>query len=166
MSGNDGLESVGAAPLVWRGVHDDSVSGTSVQKSGSVYRPGTEVVWAGRYGIPSVDIIDRIVDSYRYANIPLETFVSDSQYMDGDQDFTLSASYPLPAMKVAPIILPSALSTTTLIPLLIWEFQATRQKLHPSLKAFIALRSCPSAAKAFPCVMPLLYPSPPHGGAY
>lgn len=62
----------------------------------------------GRYGIPSVEIIDRIVDSYRYAGIPLETFVSDSQYMDGDQDFTLSASYPLPAMKVSPLPQPPA----------------------------------------------------------
>lgn len=40
------------------------------------------------------------MDSYRYAKIPLETFVSDSQYMDKDQGFTYSESYPLSGMKV------------------------------------------------------------------
>eukprot|EP00884_Botryococcus_braunii_P003098 jgi/Botrbrau1/1278/Bobra.0163s0061.1 len=74
------------------------------QLTSIIGRPFMPPYWSlglmnSKYGIPSVEIIDRIVDSYRYANIPLETFVSDSQYMDGDQDFTLSPSYPLPAMK-------------------------------------------------------------------
>ena len=40
-----------------------------------------------------------IVDGYTNAGIPLETFVSDSQYMDHDQDFTLGAKFPLADMQ-------------------------------------------------------------------
>ena len=41
----------------------------------------------------------QIVDSYAGAGIPLETFVSDSQYMDHNQDFTLGATFPLGEMQ-------------------------------------------------------------------
>jgi hypothetical protein len=35
------------------------------------------------------------VENYKAAQIPLETFVTDTQYMNSDQDFTTSSSYPL-----------------------------------------------------------------------
>jgi len=34
------------------------------------------------------------------ARIPLETFVTDSQYMDKDQDFTFSADYAVDDFQV------------------------------------------------------------------
>lgn len=37
--------------------------------------------------------LQRVVDSYAYFKIPLETFVTDSQYMDHDQDFTISPDF-------------------------------------------------------------------------
>ena len=40
-----------------------------------------------------------IVDGYAGAGIPLETFVSDSQYMNYNQDFTLGATFPLGEMQ-------------------------------------------------------------------
>ena len=40
-----------------------------------------------------------MVDSYAYAQIPLETFVTDSQYMSHDQDFTLGAQYNVSAFQ-------------------------------------------------------------------
>ena len=48
----------------------------------------------GRYGYGGVAEYQGIVDGYAGAGIPLETFVSDSQYMDHDQDFTLGAKFP------------------------------------------------------------------------
>ena len=33
------------------------------------------------------------MQSYAYFKIPLETFVTDSQYMDHDQDFTISPDF-------------------------------------------------------------------------
>ena len=52
-----------------------------------------------RYGYQSVQEYQTIVDGYTNAGIPLETFVSDSQYMDYDQDFTLGAKFPLADMQ-------------------------------------------------------------------
>ena len=52
-----------------------------------------------RYGYGSVTEYQSIVDGYAGAGIPLETFVSDSQYMDHDQDFTLGATFPLGEMQ-------------------------------------------------------------------
>ena len=52
-----------------------------------------------RYGYESVAQYQSIVDGYAGAGIPLETFVSDSQYMDHDQDFTLGAAFPLAEMQ-------------------------------------------------------------------
>jgi hypothetical protein len=40
------------------------------------------------------------VKNYSAFNIPLETFVTDSQYMDKDQDFTLSPTYLLSDFQV------------------------------------------------------------------
>ena len=37
--------------------------------------------------------LTRVVQSYEYFKIPLETFVTDSQYMDHDQDFTISPDF-------------------------------------------------------------------------
>ena len=53
-----------------------------------------------RYGYASVKQITRVVQSYAYAKIPLETFVTDSQYMDHDQDFTFSDDYTPSEMQV------------------------------------------------------------------
>ena len=43
-----------------------------------------------------------VVDGYASAGIPLETFVSDSQYMDRDQDFTLGDNFTARDMQVHP----------------------------------------------------------------
>lgn len=56
---------------------------------------------SSRYGYGSVEYIDKVVTNYTAANIPLETFVTDSQYMDSDQDFTLSPTYSLPDFQVS-----------------------------------------------------------------
>ena len=53
-----------------------------------------------RYGYGSEEFYYQILDGYDNASIPLETFVSDSQYMDHDQDFTLGYSFPEAGMKV------------------------------------------------------------------
>ena len=47
----------------------------------------------------------RVVESYMKARIPLETFVTDSQYMDKDQDFTFSADYAVDDFQVYPSFL-------------------------------------------------------------
>ncbi len=41
-----------------------------------------------------------MVDSYAYAKIPLETFVTDSQYMNHDQDFTLGVEFNVSSFQV------------------------------------------------------------------
>lgn len=53
-----------------------------------------------RYGYGSVEYIDKVAKNYSAYNIPLETFVTDSQYMDRDQDFTLSDTYQLADFQV------------------------------------------------------------------
>ena len=60
----------------------------------------------GRYGYGSAEFYDQILNGYGNASIPLETFVSDSQYMDHDQDFTLGYDFPLDQMKVCMARLP------------------------------------------------------------
>ena len=46
-----------------------------------------------------------MVDSYAYFKIPLETFVTDSQYMDHDQDFTISPDFePFGVSTFCPIL--------------------------------------------------------------
>ena len=52
-----------------------------------------------RYGYGSAEQLGRVVDSYAQAGIPLETFVTDSQYMDKDQDFTFSLDFSASEMK-------------------------------------------------------------------
>ena len=52
-----------------------------------------------RDGYESVQYCQTVVQRYAEAQIPLETFVTDIQYMNGSQDFTLSEYYPLPAMQ-------------------------------------------------------------------
>jgi hypothetical protein len=47
-----------------------------------------------------VEYIDQVVTNYTKFNIPLETFVTDSQYMDKDKDFTLSNTYALADFQV------------------------------------------------------------------
>lgn len=46
-----------------------------------------------RYGYSNVNQLQRVVDSYAYFKIPLETFVTDSQYFYHDQDFTVSPEF-------------------------------------------------------------------------
>lgn len=53
-----------------------------------------------RYGYGSAEFYYQILDGYDNASIPLETFVSDSQYMDYDQDFTLGSKFQLKDMVV------------------------------------------------------------------
>lgn len=48
---------------------------------------------ACRYGYSSVQMLQRVVDSYAYYQIPLETVVTDTQYMLADQDFTISPDF-------------------------------------------------------------------------
>ena len=55
---------------------------------------------ASRYGYGSAEFYYQILDGYDNASIPLETFVSDSQYMDYDQDFTLGSKFALKEMVV------------------------------------------------------------------
>lgn len=53
-----------------------------------------------RYGYGSLKQLNTVVDSYAYAKIPLETFVTDSQYMLHDQDFTLGEEFPVSTFQV------------------------------------------------------------------
>lgn len=64
---------------------------------------------ACRYGYGSAEFYYQILDGYGNASIPLETFVSDSQYMDHDQDFTLGDKFPMAQMKVTSKSFPSIL---------------------------------------------------------
>ena len=52
-----------------------------------------------RYGYASSRQLSDVVDGYIYAGIPLETLVTDSQYMDNDQDFTFSKDFPVDSMQ-------------------------------------------------------------------
>ena len=54
-----------------------------------------------RYGYGSVQMYNAILDGYGNASIPLETFLSDSQYMDHDQDFTYGPDFTVSDMKVS-----------------------------------------------------------------
>ncbi|KAK9915638.1 hypothetical protein WJX75_001864 [Coccomyxa subellipsoidea] len=70
------------------------------QLTSIVGRPFMPPYWSmglmnSKYGYGSVKQMTRVVESYMQAQIPLETFVTDSQYMDKDQDFTFSADYAL-----------------------------------------------------------------------
>ena len=61
----------------------------------SEFKSGTEpgALPGRRYGYSNVQQLTRVVQSYEYFKIPLETFVTDSQYMDHDQDFTISPDF-------------------------------------------------------------------------
>ncbi|EIE19743.1 hypothetical protein COCSUDRAFT_31111 [Coccomyxa subellipsoidea C-169] len=52
-----------------------------------------------KYGYGSAEFYHQILNGYGNASIPLETFVSDSQYMNHDEDFTLGDKFPLAEMK-------------------------------------------------------------------
>ena len=52
-----------------------------------------------RYGYPSVEYITDVVEKYKQAQIPLETFVTDLDYAAAGEDFTYSAAYPLPKLS-------------------------------------------------------------------
>ena len=56
-----------------------------------------------RYGYSSLKQLNRVLDSYAYARIPLETFVTDSQYMNHDQDFTLGTEFNVSTFQVTGI---------------------------------------------------------------
>lgn len=43
----------------------------------------------------TLDYCERVVENYTLSGIPLETFVTDTPYLDHQQDFTLSSDYPL-----------------------------------------------------------------------
>lgn len=66
--------------------------------------PALQPYWAlglmnSKYGLGSAAVSRRIVESYEAAGIPLETFVSDSQYMDEDRIFTWGRGFERPAMR-------------------------------------------------------------------
>ena len=65
------------------------------QKQGALHDPCS---WR-RYGYASSRQLSDVVDGYIYAGIPLETLVTDSQYMDNDQDFTFSKDFPVDSMQ-------------------------------------------------------------------
>eukprot|EP00884_Botryococcus_braunii_P020446 jgi/Botrbrau1/7085/Bobra.0165s0107.1 len=70
------------------------------QLTATIGRPVMPPYWSlglmqSKYGYGSVEFIDKVVKNYSAFNIPLETFVTDSQYMDKDQDFTVSPTYQL-----------------------------------------------------------------------
>ena len=66
--------------------------------------PALQPYWAlglmnSKYGLGSAAVSRTIVESYAAAGIPLETFVSDSQYMDEDRIFTWGRDFDRPAMR-------------------------------------------------------------------
>ena len=56
-----------------------------------------------RYGYGSAEFYYQILEGYANASIPLDTFVSDSQYMDHDQEFTLGSTFNMSEMQVRSI---------------------------------------------------------------
>ena len=54
---------------------------------------------ARRDGYDSVQYCEQVVAKYKAAQIPLETFVSDIQYANASQAFTLSSNYDLSGMQ-------------------------------------------------------------------
>ena len=78
----------------------------------------------------------RVVESYMQARIPLETFVTDSQYMDKDQDFTFSADYAVEDFQVCPSFCACLLGelvasiNTLLASLLAWCFGLASPSSH------------------------------------
>ncbi len=67
-----------------------------------------------RYGYLSLDYCERVVENYTLSGIPLETFVTDTPYLDQYQDFTVSSNYPLE------------------------QFQAFIQKLHSANQRWVS----------------------------
>ena len=90
---------------------------------------GTEqdVLCGCRYGYSNVQQLTRVVQSYEYFKIPLETFVTDSQYMDHDQDFTISPDFEPWGVRIS--IAPKTRCMLCLLCLLAVE-QACTQFLH------------------------------------
>ena len=54
-----------------------------------------ETICACRDGYNTIEYCEQVVANYIQNQIPLETFLTDIQYMNQNQDFTLSDSYPL-----------------------------------------------------------------------
>ncbi|KAK9807996.1 hypothetical protein WJX73_001583 [Symbiochloris irregularis] len=68
------------------------------QLTSLVGRPMMPPYWSlglmqSKYGYSSVQQLQRVVDSYAYHQIPLETMVTDTNYMLADQDFTISPDF-------------------------------------------------------------------------
>ena len=55
---------------------------------------------AHRYGYQTAEYYTYVIQQYAQANIPLETFVADSQYMDRDQIWTLGSNFSTSEVKV------------------------------------------------------------------
>ncbi|KAK9845865.1 hypothetical protein WJX81_004565 [Elliptochloris bilobata] len=75
------------------------------QLASVVGRPALPPYWSlglmnSKYGYSSAAECQGVVDAYEAAGVPLETFISDSQYMDHDQDFTLGYGFHLYDMQV------------------------------------------------------------------
>ena len=53
-----------------------------------------------RFGYQTADYYTYVISQYAQANIPLETFVADSQYMDRDQIWTLGSNFSVSEVRV------------------------------------------------------------------
>ena len=62
-----------------------------------------------RYGYQTAEYYTYVISQYAQANIPLETFVADSQYMNQDQIWTLGSNFSVSDVKVCML----SLSTCT-----------------------------------------------------
>ena len=74
------------------------------QVASAIGFPALQPYWAqglmnSKYGLGSAAVSRRIVESYASAGIPLETFVSDSQYMDEDRIFTWGKDFSRSEMR-------------------------------------------------------------------
>lgn len=99
--------------LTWRvtgGVIDLLILGgptpaaVAAQLAAAIGLPTLQPLWAfglmnSKYGYASAVQTQRVLDSYEAARVPLEAWVSDSQYMADDAAFTWSPDYDRAAMR-------------------------------------------------------------------
>ena len=74
------------------------------QLAAAIGLPPLQPLWAfglmnSKYGYASAAQTQRVLDSYEAARVPLEAWVSDSQYMADDAAFTWSPDFDRTAMR-------------------------------------------------------------------